>query len=255
MRVLKTLVVVILLLLLVGGVVLWTLPADIAYRQGAKYLGPVVLSGVSGTIWKGHADGISVFGRDLGEIDWQTAKTAMLRGRLSADVRIQGTDVDAAGVVEREDAATMTVRDVRFRFPAALLAPTLDVQNLNLLGTVSGVVEKAGLRDGFLASATGNARWSEAGVTGEAEARFSDIVGEFAAQPDGGIAGTAHDDGSGNLEINATFHAALNGFEAQAILRARNGDPQVQESLRHVGEPQADGSSKLVVHGRMFKLY
>jgi hypothetical protein len=255
MRALKTLGVLLLLLLIVGAVLVWTLPADVAYRQGSSYFGPVVLTGVRGTIWDGHADGISVFGRDLGEIDWRMAKTAILHGRLSADMRIQGTDVDAAGVVEREDAGAFTVRDVRFRFPAALLAPALDIPDLRLLGTISGVVAQATLRDGFLRSATGDARWSEAGVTGQAEARFSDVVGEFAAQPDGSIAGTAHDDGTGNLAINATFRAAMDGFEAQVLLSARNDDAQVQETLRHVGEPQADGSSKLVVHGRMFKLY
>ena len=255
MRALKILGVLLLLLLIVGAVLLWTLPADVAYRQGARYFGPVVLTGVRGTIWDGHADGISVFGRDLGEIDWRMAKTAILHGRLPADMRIQGTDVDAAGVVEREDAGAFTVRDVRFRFPASLLAPTLDIPDLSLLGTISGVVAQATLRDGFLRSATGDARWSEAGVTGQAEARFSDVVGEFSAQPDGSIAGTAHDDGTGNLAINATFRAAMDGFEAQVLLSARNDDAQVQETLRHVGEPQADGSSKLVVRGRMFKLY
>ncbi|HJT97091.1 MAG TPA: type II secretion system protein N [Rhodanobacteraceae bacterium] len=255
MRFLKYLVVVLVLLLVVGGVVLWTLPADVAYRQGARYLGPVVLSGVRGTLWNGHADGISVFGRDLGEIDWHMAKSALLRGRMSADVRIQGTDVDAAGTVEREGAGVMTVRDVRFRFPAELFAPVLDIPDLSLLGAISGVVSEATLRAGFIERATGNARWSEAGVSGAAEARFADIVGEFAGAPNGGIAGTAHDDGTGNLAVAATFHATVSGFEAEARLSARNGDTQVQEMLAHVGEPQPDGSSKLVVRGGMFRLY
>jgi general secretion pathway protein N len=255
MRFLKILLALVILLLVVGGIVLWMLPADVAYRQGAKYMGPVVLSGVRGTLWDGHADGISVFGRDLGEIDWRMSKGGLLRARMVADVRIQGTDVDAAGVVEREQSGAMTVRDVRFRFPAEVLAPMLDAKDLTLLGAVSGVVTEATLREGFLRSATGNARWSEAGVTGSADARFADIVGDFAAQPNGGIAGTAHDDGSGNLAVNATFRAGIDGFTVEALLNARNGDPQVQETLRHVGEPQPDGSSKVTIRGQMFKLY
>jgi general secretion pathway protein N len=255
MRFLKYLFVVLLLLLVVGGLLLWTLPADFAYRHGAKYFGPVVLSGVRGTLWNGHADGVSVFGRDLGEIDWRMAKSALLHARLSADVRIQGADVDAAGIVERGDAGTLTVRDIRFRFPAQMLTPVLDISDVTLLGVISGVISEATLRDGFLVSAGGNARWSEAGVSGEAEARFADILGDFAAQPNGGIAGTAHDDGTGNLAVNANFSAAASGFEADVVLRARNEDPQVLETLRRVGEPQPDGSSKVVVRGRMFKLY
>ena len=260
MRFLKVLLVLVLALLIVAGVVFWTLPADVAWRQGAKYFGPVVLSGVRGTLWDGHADGVSLFGRDLGEMDWRVAKSAVLRGRVVADVRIQGTDIDAAGIVERalvEDASTgaLVLRDVHFRFPAALLQPALDLREITLNGAISGVVSDAVLRNGFVESATGNARWSEAGVSGQAEARFADIVGEFAAAPGGGIAGHAKDDGTGNLAVDATFRAAVTGFDAEAILRARNDDPQVEETLRHVGEPQADGSSKLVVHGQTFKLY
>jgi general secretion pathway protein N len=255
MRVLKILLAILILLLVIGGVLLWTLPADVAYRQGARLLGPVVLSGVRGTLWDGHADGVSVLGRDLGEIDWRMSKGGLLRARMAADVRIQGTDVDAAGVVERESAGALTVRDVRFRFPAEMLTPVLGIPDLTLLGAVSGVVAEATLRDGFVQSATGDARWSEAGVTGQAEARFADIIGDFAAQPDGGIAGTAHDDGTGNLVVNGTFHAGVTGFQAEALLRARNGDPQVAETLSHVGEPQPDGSTRLVIHGQMMRLY
>ncbi|HEY6985274.1 MAG TPA: type II secretion system protein N, partial [Rhodanobacteraceae bacterium] len=219
------------------------------------YLGPVVLSGVRGTLWNGHADGISVFGRDLGEIDWRIAKTALLRGHVAADVRVQGTDVDAAGLVERDEPGALTLRDIRFRFPAHLLEPALDEPDVSLLGVISGAVSEASLRDGFLQSATGNARWSEAGVNAGTETRFADILADFAAQPNGGLAGTAHDDGTGNLAVTAKFRAGIDGFEVDSVLRARNGDPQVEDTLRYVGNPQADGSSKLVVRGRLFKLY
>jgi general secretion pathway protein N len=255
MRLLKILLALVVLLLVIGGVLLWTVPADFAYRQGARFLGPIVLSGVRGTLWDGHADGVSVLGRDLGEIDWRMSKGGLLRGDMVADVRIQGTDVDAAGVVERERGGALVVRDMHFRFPAEVLAPMLDVKDLSLLGAVSGVVATATVRNGLVESATGNARWSEAGVSGAADARFADIVGEFAAQPNGGIAGTARDDGTGNLAVNATFEIALGGFAANAVLSARNNDAQVQETLRHVGEPQPDGSSKVAIRGRMFKLY
>jgi len=255
MRVLKILLAILVLLLVIGGVLLWTLPADVAYRQGARLLGPVVLSGVRGTLWDGHADGVSVLGRDLGEIDWRMSKGSLLRGTMAADVRIQGTDVDAAGLVERERDGALTLRDVHFRFPAEVLAPMLDVKDLSLLGAVSGVVATATVRNGLVESATGNARWSEAGVGGAADARFADILGEFAAQPNGGIAGTAHDDGTGNLAVRATFQVGLDGFRADAVLSARNDDAQVRETLRHVGEPQPDGSSKIAIRGRVFKLY
>ncbi|MFI4970565.1 MAG: type II secretion system protein N [Lysobacterales bacterium] len=255
MRFLKTLLALCVLALIVAGIFLWTLPADVGYRYGAKYLGPVALSGLRGTIWNGHADGVSVFGRDLGELDWHVRKSALLRGRYAAELRVQGAGVDVAGTLTRDADGTVAARDLRFSMPAALLAPALDIGALSLLGTISGVVTRATLANALLSDASGTARWSDAGVSGQAEARFSDILAEFASQPDGSIAGAVHDDGKGDLAVDGTFNARFGAFDAQASLRARNGNAQVADSLRYVGELQPDGSSRLLVHGQMLKVF
>lgn len=255
MRFLKILVLLSIVVAVVAGIFAWTLPADVGYRYGARYLGPVVLTGLRGTVWDGHADGVSVLGRDLGELDWRAQKAPLLRGQFIADLRIKGADVDAAGVITRETDGSIVAHDLRFRVPAELLAPALDLKNLKLLGTVSGVVTQATFATTPLSDASGTARWTDAGVSGDAEARFSDMLAEFASQPDGGIGGSVRDDGGGNLAVDGTFSVRFNAFDAQATLRARNGDPQVAETLRHIGEPQADGSSRLVVHGQMLSVF
>ncbi|MEO5627224.1 MAG: type II secretion system protein N [Dokdonella sp.] len=254
MRFLKILSVLVVLALIVGGIVLWTLPADVAYRYGAKYLGPVALTGLRGTVWDGHADGVSVFGRDIGELDWHAQKRPLLGGQVVADLRIKGADVDAAGLVTRMGGGTITARDLRFRMPAELLAPVLALGDLKVLGTVNGMVSEATLVGSVLRTASGNGRWSEAGVSGNVEARFADMLGEFASQPDGSIGGTVHDDGTGNLAVDGKFHTSFGVFDVQATLAARNDDQQVVEALHHIGELQADGTSKLVIHGQMLKL-
>ena len=96
MRIVKTLLVLFALALVVAGVFAWMLPADVGYRYGARLLGPVTLTGVRGTVWNGHADGVSAFGRDLGELDWHAQKLPLLGGQWIAEVRIQGADVDLA---------------------------------------------------------------------------------------------------------------------------------------------------------------
>jgi hypothetical protein len=255
MRFLKVILLLGVVALIVAGVLLWTLPADVGYRYGARYLGPVALSGLRGTIWDGHADGVSVFGRDLGELDWHAQKAALLRGQYVADLRIQGADVDVAGVLTRSSDGRIAARDLRFSVPAALLAPALDIGALKLLGTISGVVTQAALADSLLSDAAGSARWSDAGVSGQAEARFSDILAEFSSQPDGSIGGVVHDDGKGDLGVDGTFSVSLGAFDAQARLSARNGNAQVADTLRYVGQPQADGSSQLVVHGQILKVF
>lgn len=255
MKILKWLFALLILAVVIAGAVAWTLPADVAYRYVASRLGPVSLVGVRGTVWQGHADGVSVFGRDLGELDWQIDKTPLFARRVHADLRIRGADIDTSGLIERDADGRITAHDVRFRLPATLMSPVLDVPSLKLVGTITGIFAKVSLLDGVVSDANGTAQWSEAGVTGAAEARFSDILAEFASKPDGSIAGTVADDGKGNLEVNGNFTMTTTGFQVEAFLAARNDDARVQEALRYVGEPQADGSSHLVIHGQLFKLF
>jgi hypothetical protein len=251
MRFSKLLLVLLALALVAGGVFFWWLPAGVGYRYGVKYLGPVALSGVRGTVWDGHADGVSVFGRDLGEIDWRAERAALLRGRFVADIRIRGADVDVAGQVTRSGGGGLSARDLRFSVPAEALTPLLGTGTVKLLGTISGVVDQATLAGALLRDASGTARWSSAGVSGEVEMRFSDILAEFASRPDGSIAGAAHDDGSGDLAVDGTFALRLGAFDADAALRPRNGNAQVAELLRRIGEPQPDGSTRLAFRAQM----
>lgn len=253
MRTFKILLLVLAVLFVLAVIVAWTLPAALFYRYAAYTDSPVILSGIRGTLWDGHADGISVFGRDIGEIDWTVDKSALLGLRLVADLRLRGVDIDVAGQVARHRDGSVHARDVRFRFPAALLGPAIDVPNLTLVGTIDGVLEDATIERGWISGARGTARWSNAGVTGQAEARFADVLAEFATQPDGSIAGTVHDSG-GSLAIDGTFRVRATGFEAQARLAARDDDPHVREALRYVGQPQADGTTLLAIQGRMFRL-
>lgn len=253
MRTFKILLLLVVLGLIAAGVFLWTLPASVAVRYGTQFLGPVTLTGVRGTLWDGHADGVSVLGRDLGEIDWRAQKAPLFDRRFIADVRIKGADIDAAGTMTRNADGSMQVHEMRFSVPAELLATSLDLGDAKLLGTISGIVTQAKFATTALSDASGNARWSGAGVVGQGETRLPDLLAEFASQPDGSIGGQARDDGSGNLAIDGSFKIGFNVLDAQATLSARNGDEQIAETLRHIGEPQPDGSTRFAVHGQMIK--
>jgi hypothetical protein len=158
--------------------------------------------------------------------------------------------VEVAGVFTRGP-GTLALRDVRFRLPADAIGPVLDQGALHLLGTLAGVVDQATLAGGRITDASGSLRWSDAGVSGAADARFSEILATFAADPGGGIAGTLHDDGTGPLALQGRFTVSAVSFDLEATLRARDGDPAMAAALRRIGEPQPDGSSRLEIHQRL----
>jgi hypothetical protein len=247
MRILGTLLVLCVLLLVAGALVLWRLPAAFAYPQVQDRLAPLALTGVSGTLWNGRADGASIAGSDLGELEWRLHPWPMLGGRVVADVRLKGAEVEAVGEVSR-GAGTLGVRDFRFSVPAARLMPQ-QAPAQELEGTLSGVIEEASLRGNLLQAARGTARWSNPGSGPlPPDEPLPDLVAVFAAEPDGSLAGTVRDAGEGPLAVDGRFGITLAAFSADLVLRARHGDPHVEERLQHIGVPQGDGSTRLVVH-------
>jgi hypothetical protein len=142
---------------------------------------------------------------------------------------------------------------LRFSVPASRFEPLFDGK-LQLRGTISGVLDTATLSNAIVSSVAGTAHWSEVGVVGDVDARFTDLVAEFSSQPDGSVAGTVHDDGRGTIAVDGRFVLRPPMLDGEATLSARNGDAQALEALRHLGEPQPDGSTRVAVHGRMLRL-
>lgn len=250
MRPIKYLFAVVVLVAIVAAVCLWRMPADVGYRYGARLLGPLALSGIGGTIWDGHADGVSLFGQDLGELDWHARKQPLLGRELVADVRIKGTEIDFAGELTRRADGSVSARGMRFSIPASRIEPLLGRPDLQLLGTISGVLDDATLMTASISNAKGSARWSGVGASGEVEAHFTDLLFEFASQPDGTVGGSVRDDGNGNIAVDGRFSLRVPVISGEATLRARDGDPATIEMLQRLGEPQADGSVRVVVQGR-----
>lgn len=252
MRVFKYLLVLILLVLAGAGIWLWRLPAATAWQQVQPRMPAVGLSGIGGTLWDGHADGISVLGHDLGKIHWQVPKWPALTGTPGAEVRIDGGEVELAGRVERVAAGRYDVHELRFSVPAARLEALFGAGDVQLQGTLAGTLRHASFAGLDLRQLAGAARWSDVGVrTVRGELQLADLLGEFATQPDGTVVGTFEDDGSGALAVAGTLSLRLPAWEAQATLRARNDDPHTLELLHGVGQLQADGSTLVRAQGTL----
>jgi len=125
---------------------------------------------------------------------------------------------------------------------------------LQLLGDLDVTITQARLRGAWLDAANGSVHWRNAAVAGAAQAQLGDLEATFASAADGSIAGNVRDLG-GPLQLSGTFKVCAGSYDAEAKLVARDANAQVTEALRYIGEPQADGSSLLKIHGQLFKLF
>jgi len=254
MKIVRRLLFVLIALVVIGGVVLATLPAEYAYRMIADRLGVVRLSGISGTIWQGHASAVTAFNQPLGALDWQLEATPLLGREVLAHLRLSGGEVNADGTLDRGADGTIMLRQTQFNFPASLAEPALDIPSLHFIGRIDGTLAQARVKGLWVDQASGTLHWKDATVSGEAQANLGDLEATFSSAPDGSIAGVAHDTG-GPMQLNGNFSVRAGSFDADANLAARDANAQVAEALHFIGQPQADGSSHLIVHGQLFKLF
>ncbi len=251
MKALRRFILLFVVLLAIVAIVIATCPASFAWRFVAARAGALKLDGLSGTIWNGHAGGANVYGTELGALDWRLSPLPLLRGMVAAQLDIHGGAVTGSGAVEREPDGTLQVTGAVIHMPASLAAPALDIPMLQLLGQIDIDIAQLRVQGAWPMVAQGEIHWRDAAVAGAAQAPLGDLQARFASAANGGIAGTAHDLG-GPLRLDGTFTIDAGGYAAQARLAARDGNAQVLDALRFIGQPQGDGSTLLLIHGKFF---
>lgn len=228
------------------------MPAKFALDRLDNRIGPLKVDAVTGTIWNGRAASSVLNGTSLGAVTWKVRPLALLRARLDADLGLDGSEYQGRSFVSFSG-GTLRLRDAQISMDAQRLQPAVDIPALQLRGRVELQLSEAELVGGFPRSLKGTAQWRDAAVSGEAEALLGTLTAEFQTSSDGAIIGTVQDEG-GPLSLEGQFRAALTGYEADAVLMARDGNPQVIKALSYVGEVQPDGSSVLQIRGRLLPL-
>ncbi len=244
-----TWIVITALTLLLAG---WWLPADLAYSWLAPRFGAVHLSGIHGSLHTGSADSLSVFGRELGRLDWRLQAQPLLRGRLLVEFRVAGAELDLDGALWRQGGA-LGLRGLQFRFPAKVVALN-HAGAPELGGTVDGTLERAEFVGGGLREVRGSARWSEVGSPLTPDLQLPDLAIDFASEADGSVAGRLHDIGEGDLAVDGSFVLRIGGLEADIRLAARRDTDAALAALVALGESQPDGSSRIRLHQQWLRL-
>ncbi|HRG15383.1 MAG TPA: type II secretion system protein N [Pseudomonadota bacterium] len=252
-KLLGALLALIVVLVLFVVIVAATLPAATAYRYAEPRVQPLRLQGIDGSLWAGRATQASVYAVPLGELRWSLDPWAAVGLHARGEAALSGRALQASA---RFDATRdrLLVDTGNAKLPASVLTPALDIPSLVLLGDLDLDVDALELRAGMLQTATGTLTWRHAGVSGAAEARFSDIIVRFNSPRDGVIEGQVSD-GGGALSATGRILIERERFNAEVKLGVRGDNPQLAEALLYVGERTPDGGSLLRVEGTLRKLF
>lgn len=232
---------------------LWTAPADVAYRVLRSRLGGWQAQGLSGSLWQGRAEQVALHGMPLGVLEWQVSRRAFFAGTTRGKASLRGQGVALALGFERTGRAAH-LRDIALRLPAHALGPAIAIPGLTPVGEVSATLSEVSLVDGYITHAVGGLEWRGVGVSGAAEGSIGDIEAEFGETPEGALM-LAVRDRNARLEVVGQVLFKGPEFELQVKLVPRESSLQLFNVLRLIGQRTEDGGTLLRVRGRMQPLY
>lgn len=246
-------------LLLAGlGAFVLTLIAQLPAAVAIGWLAPegVRTSGVSGSIWHGHAREVTVHGLRLTETSWTLSILELLRARLGARVEARLGEGTLGGNAVFHASGGMHCTDCRFEGTVTTLRalmPTLNAMD-GRLGIDLGQLE---IEDGWPTRILGTAMLGEVTLpklsleaTGKARPSFKiDISAD--PVPDTGLIEAMIVDAGGPVECSVRARLTPPGnYELKGRIRARSGAAeQLASAIAALGARAPDGSTEVSLSG------
>jgi general secretion pathway protein N len=227
-----------------------TLPARFVLSRFAS--AGVQASGVSGTIWNGAAQVLTVGGVRIGSVTWSLRALPLLTGRASADVNVKRVD----GFLETQASGWLSGR-IAFdaltgSLPLSALPP--NVIRGGWTGTLNLKLPALVLEDGWPIEAAGVVEVID--LTGPANkpanmGSYRVTFAEDDASEENVLRGALVDLG-GPLEISGTIdlQAAERGYRIQGLIKPRPDAPrEVVNQLQFLGAPDEQGRRQFGLEG------
>ncbi|MDH5395481.1 MAG: type II secretion system protein N, partial [Gammaproteobacteria bacterium] len=98
----------------------------------------VVLSSVSGTLWKGNVANVKYLNIDLGELSWKLHPLSLLAGNLSADVFLGSGEEYLKSEVEMTISGKIKLEETRFSMKLSSLQPLSYGMPMAYAGKIEG---------------------------------------------------------------------------------------------------------------------
>jgi general secretion pathway protein N len=220
---------------------IFTLPAQIVLSRLDSY--GIHAAGVSGTVWKGRAQVLTITGVHVGGVEWDLHVLPLFAARLNADVKVKRID----GFLETEVSATPSGR-LQFKgltgsLPLAALPP--NVIRGGWTGTLNLRLASLDIENNWPVSAEGTIEAID--VTGPSNKPVN--LGSYKATfpagstADGSLTGALADIG-GPLQITGTLQlkAADRSYHIEGLIAARPDAPgDVVNTLQFLGPPDEQG--------------
>jgi len=220
----------------------WALPLLQAQWRGLR------LEGVSGTLWQGRAERVSIGdGPDLGSVAWTLSHRALL-GDLRVGFDLRQPQLQAQGLLHRLSASDVELHDVTLHMNVSLLGPQPWLRG-EPQGQLNLQVAQAQLQGHWPMQLDATGTWSQASLRTAGGELALGAVSLAMTGEDGALQGVLSDDGSGIVQTAGRLSLSPLGWDLQLRLVPRAQNPGLAQWLHSLGTPKADGTLDLRYRG------
>lgn len=231
-------------------------PAERAYawwKSGPGAQQPLLLAGIEGSVWAGHAERAKLGAQSVDGLRWRLHPWQVFSGAVGLDVDLRLRDGFARGELKAGVDGRFEIEHLEARLPlAALAVPAL--QALRPEGVLHADLREVAWNGHSLASAEGRLVWSGAAVQLLQPLPLGDLSLTLHSDPEGVSAALA--DAGGPLLAEGLLTLGADGaYQFSGRLGARNdAPPALQQALRGLGRAGADGRIAIERSGRLANL-
>ena len=241
------------IVLLVFGVLVWFIPASWALPLLQSQTRGVRFEGLSGTLWQGQAEQVSVGnGPPLGSVRWTLSHRALL-GDIRVGIYLRQPRLQVTAQAHRVSSDQMDLHDATVHMDMAMLGtqPWLHGQPQ---GELELQIPQARLQGIWPMQLDAAGNWSRASVhTEQGDVPLGALMLAVTGES-GAVKGTLNDDSSGPIQTSGRLSFSPLGWDLQFRLVPRSDDPAVMRWLRSLGTPAADGTLELRYRGGLAQL-
>lgn len=222
-------------------------PARVVYGWAAP--AGFVAGGIQGTVWRGHADAVSVNDVYLSDLSWTMRPLRLLTGQASYRVTASPVSGFVEGNVGIGFGGTLVVSKLAASLPLSLFASSLNISGLQ--GDASLQFDRIEVRDGLPVAADGTVRVSRVVAPRLARESIGGYQAEFFTQ-NNGVAATVEDtdgvvDLAGSLQLKDDRSYQFLG----KVVAKPEAPESVRRQLEFLGSADARGQRELRLEGRL----
>jgi len=245
----KTLWLVLLGIVAFAMMALATLPAQVAVKPLASR--GIVLSGVTGTLWKGSAQVVQSGQVNVGSLQWELHALALLTGKAAADVKVTRPDGFVQTKVTASPSGRLRFDNLSASLPLSSLPPAV---SYGWKGSAEIKLSSLVIVDKWPASAVGTVEVLDLLGPPRQPAPMGGYKLTFPEQAPPGVVAGALTDVSGPLQVAGTLElkAADHSYLINGLVAPRaDASPQLVNGLQFLGPPDAQGRRPISLSGTM----